>query len=216
MRQEIIDWVLANRIVAIIRGFDPEICIKLADAYYEGGIRMVEVTFPQAHPEDFHKTAEAIRAISDRFAGKVQVGAGTVLTREQLQMARDAGSKYMITPSVNTALIREARGMGLVTMPGAMTPTEAVTAHEAGADFVKIFPAGALGPKYVKDIRAPLSHIRFLAVGGVGPANVADFMKAGCVGAGVGGELTNKEYIAAGAWDRIAAAARTLMENSRV
>ena len=216
MRQEIIDWVLANRVVAIIRGFDPEICLKLADAYYEGGIRMVEVTFPQARPEDFHKTAEAIKAISDRFAGKVQAGAGTVLTREQLQMARDAGSKYMITPSVNTALIREAREMGLVTMPGAMTPTEAVTAHEAGADFVKIFPAGALGPKYVKDIRAPLSHIRFLAVGGVGPANVADFMKAGCVGAGVGGELTNKEYIAAGAWDRIAAAARTLMENSRV
>ena len=99
-------------------------------------------------------------------------------------------------------------------MPGAMTPTEAVTAWEAGASFVKIFPAGSLGPGYVKALVAPLSHIPFLAVGGISPGNIGDFMKAGCVGAGVGGNLTNREWIAAGAWDRIAEAAKALVENS--
>ena len=122
----------------------------------------------------------------------------------------------MISPNVNAALIRSCVGRGLVAMPGALTPSEAAVAWEAGAQFVKLFPAGTLGPAYVKAVRAPLAHIPFLAVGGISPENVADFMKAGCVGAGVGGNLTNKEWIAAGAWDRIAAVAKELMERSRI
>ena len=101
-------------------------------------------------------------------------------------------------------------------MPGALTPTDAVTAHEAGASFVKIFPAGTLGAGYVKALVAPLSHISFLAVGGIGPSNVSDFMKAGCVGAGVGGNLTNKEWIAAGEWGKITEVASQLVERSKL
>ena len=103
-----------------------------------------------------------------------------------------------------------------VAMPGALTPSEAVDAWEAGASFVKIFPAGSLGLGYVKALRAPLSHIPFLAVGGISADNVADFMRVGCVGAGVGGSLTNKEWIAAGEWDMIEAVARQLVERSVV
>lgn len=214
MRQEVIDVVYQSKIVAIVRGFDPEVCVKLAEAYAKGGIRLVEVTFPQAKPEDWTKTTTAIKTISERLAGKIIVGAGTVLTLEQLHMAKEAGARYIVTPSVNVNVIKEAKALGLVTMPGALTPTEAVTAYEAGADFVKIFPAGAMGPKYLKDVRAPLSHIPFLAVGGIGADNVADFMKAGAVGVGVGGMLTDRKLIEAGAWDQIADYARTLYANA--
>ena len=203
-RDEVIRTVLDTKIIAIIRGFPPETCVRLAEAYLKGGIRMVEVTFPQADPASWTKTAEAIRTISTRFAGEMFAGAGTVLTREQLQMAADAGGRYMIAPSVDT-----------VAIPGAFTPTEVVSAYEAGASFVKLFPVTALGPSYVKALRAPLPHIPLLAVGGITPDNIADYMKVGCVGAGVSGVLTNKDLIAAGAWDKIEQVARELVTNAR-
>ena len=216
MPDNIAKTVKETRIIAIIRGFAPEICLKLAEAYAEGGIRLVEVTFNQKAPETWKDTAAAIRSIRERFAGTLRVGAGTVLSAEQLDMCEAAGGEYMITPNVNAALIRACVAKGLVAMPGALTPTEAVDAWEAGAGFVKIFPAGALGPGYVKAICAPLSHIPFLAVGGISADNVADFMRVGCVGAGVGGDLTNKEWIAAGDWRKIAETARRLVANSRL
>ena len=214
MKDEIVKAVHDGRIIAIIRGFAPEVCLKLAEAYVKGGIHLIEVTFNQKAPETWKDTVAAISAIKMRFAGEVHAGAGTVLTEEQLAMCQDAGGEYMITPNVNPALIRSCVAKGLVAMPGALTPSEAVDAWEAGASFVKIFPAGSLGPGYVKAIRAPLSHIPFLAVGGISPDNVADFMRVGCVGAGVGGNLTNKEWIAAGEWDKIADVARQLIAHS--
>ena len=215
-QDEIKRLVYEGRIIAIIRGFAPETCLRLAEAYAKGGIRLVEITFAQNAPETWKDTAAAIEAIRERFAGDVRVGAGTVLTEEQLTMCEQAGGEYMITPNVKTDLIRECVRRGLVAMPGALTPSEAVEAWEAGAGFVKIFPAGSLGPGYVKAIRAPLAHIPFLAVGGITPDNVADFMRTGCVGAGVGGNLSNKEWIAAGAWDKIAETARLFVERSKI
>ena len=214
MKEDVEKLVRESRIIAIIRGFSPDICLKLAEAYARGGIRMVEVTFNQMAPGTWKDTAAAIRAIREHFAGDVRVGAGTVLTEEQLTMMEDVGGEFMVTPNVNPSLIRECVRRGCAAMPGALTPSEAVDAWDAGASFVKIFPAGSLGAGYVKALRAPLSHIPFLAVGGVGPDNVRDFMEAGCVGAGVGGNLTNKEWIAAGEWDKIAAVAKTLIDNS--
>ena len=210
VEEQIVQSVKQTRVVAIIRGMAPEICVKLAESYRSGGIRLVEVTFDQTG--DLRKTAEAIRAACpDMF-----VGAGTVLSRDQLQMAIDAGGTFMVTPTVNVDVIRACVSAGLVAMPGAFTPTEILTAYEAGAHFVKVFPIRAVGPTYIKDVLAPLRHIPLLAVGGVTPANVADYIKAGCAGVGVSGALVNKEWIAAGAWDKIAAAARELVENSHV
>ncbi len=202
-------------IVAIIRGFEPDVCLKLAEAYHKGGIDLVEVTFNQKDPASWKDTASAIKSISDRFSAVLKVGAGTVLTEEQLKICEDAGGEFMVTPNVNTSLIRKCVSDGLMAMPGAMTPSEAVEAFNAGASYVKIFPAGVLGPAYIKALRAPLSHIPFLAVGGISPDNIADFIKAGCVGAGVGGNLTNKEWIAAGRWDKITDVARALVANSK-
>ena len=215
MKEDVIRTVHETRIVAIIRGFAPDVCMWLAEAYLKGGIRLVEVTFNQREPASWKDTAAAVRAIRERFAGEMHVGAGTVLTEEQLAMCADAGGEYMVTPNVKPALIRSCAAKGLASMPGALTPSEAMDAWDAGADFVKIFPAGSLGSGYVKALRAPLSHIPFLAVGGISPDNVAEFMKAGCVGAGVGGNLTNREWIAAGEWDRIADVASKLVERSK-
>ena len=127
-KQQIVGSVLDGRIIAIIRGFAPDVCLKLAEAYARGGIRLVEVTFNQKSPETWKDTAAAIRAIKERFSGSVRVGAGTVIAEEQLDMCEQAGGEYMITPNVNTALIRECVRRGLVAMPGALTPSEAVDA----------------------------------------------------------------------------------------
>lgn len=211
MKNEVLKALAETRLVAIIRGMDPEICVRLAEAYAEGGIRLVEVTFDQTG--DPRKTVAAIRAIREGFAGRLHVGAGTVLTDAQLEAVIDAGGEFMVTPSVNPKLISKASAAGLVTMPGAFTPTEIVTAHEAGADVVKIFPVRSLGPQYVKDVLAPLKHISLMAVGGVNPDNAADYLRAGCVGVGASGSLVNKEWIAAGEWSKIAAEARRFIAN---
>ena len=211
-REEVMKCLEATKVVAIIRGMAPEICVKLAEAYQEGGIRLVEVTFNQVgNPGD---TVTAIKAIRAAFPD-MHVGAGTVITEKQLDLAIGAGAEFIVTPNCNPAIIRKAKGAGLVTMPGTITPTEMVTAHEAGADYVKVFPVRVLGPAYIKDVLAPLKHLKLIAVGGVLPENAADYIKAGCVGVAASGSLVNKEWIAAGEYDKIAGVARELIENCR-
>ena len=212
-KDEIRACLEATKVVAIIRGMAPEICVRLAKAYQEGGIRLVEVTFNQVgNPED---TVTAIKAIRAAYPD-MYVGAGTVITERQLDLAVGAGAEFIVTPNCNPAIIRKANAAGLVTMPGTITPTEMVVAHEAGADYVKVFPVRALGPAYVKDVLAPLKHLKLIAVGGVSPENAADYLKAGCVGVAASGSLVNKEWIAAGEYDKIAEVAKKLIENCKV
>ena len=216
MKEEVIRAVRDSRIIAIIRGFSPDECLKLAEAYREGGIRLVEVTFNQRDPSDWVNTAKAIRMIGERFPGEVFAGAGTVLTAEQMKIAADAGAGYIITPSLDVEIVRGAVAAGLVAMPGAFTPTEIAQAHAAGASFVKVFPAVALGPSYIKAICAPLAHIPLLAVGGITPENIGGFIQAGCVGAGVGGVLADRSRVAAGDWAGVTEVARRLVANAGV
>ena len=212
-KEEIKKCIEATKVVAIIRGMAPEICVRLAKAYQEGGIRLVEVTFNQVgNPED---TVTAIKAIRAAYPD-MHVGAGTVITERQLDLAVGAGAEFIVTPNCNPAIIRKANAAGLATMPGTITPTEMVIAHEAGADYVKVFPVRALGPGYVKDVLAPLKHLKLIAVGGVSPENAADYIKAGCVGVAASGSLVNREWIAAGEYDKIAAVARQLISNCKI
>lgn len=215
MREEVEKCIRENRVVAIIRGFDPDICLKLAEAYVAGGIRTVEVTYVQTDRALWKKTTDAISAIATRFKGEICVGAGTVLTSEQLRMTRDAGGMFMVSPNEKPELIRECKAMDMAAIPGALTPTEVVSAWEAGASFVKVFPAGCMGPAYVKALKAPLKHIPMLAVGGVTPDNVVDFIKAGCIGVAVSGVLQNKEWMDAGEWGKITDVAKTLVERAK-
>lgn len=213
MKENIQKALAETRVVAIIRGFDPDVCLHLAEAYMNGGIRLVEVTFNQSSPAEWVKTVEAVKAVKSRLGDVMHVGAGTVMTEEQLSMCADAGAGFMVSPNVNCRLIRSCVRRGMVAMPGAMTPSEAVDAWDAGAQYVKVFPAGPLGVAYVKAVRAPLSHIPMLAVGGISAGNAAEFIHAGCAGVGVGGNLTNKEWIALRAWDKIEEAARQLVQS---
>lgn len=206
------DWILQNKLIAIVRSLGPEPMEALADALFAGGVRLMEVTFNQAKPATWQDTADCIRRISERYEGRMLAGAGTVLTLGQLKMAADAGAKYIISPNVDMAVIHETKRLGLVSLPGALTPTEIMAAYHAGADAIKVFPAGDLGPGYIKAVRAPLSHVPLLAVGGVDAQNCADFIAAGCVGVGVGGSLVNKQWIANGEFDKIEALARTFMQ----
>lgn len=211
MREEICKLVDQEKIIAIVRGVDPDTCLKVAEALYAGGIRLLEVTFPQKNPELFQATADAIAMIKSAFAGRMRIGAGTVLTVEQVEVAAKAGAEYIISPNVDTDVIRRTLELGLVSMPGALTPSEVMIAHNAGADYVKLFPIGVMGTAYVKAIMAPISHVKMLAVGNISSDNAADYLKAGVVGLGVGGKLVNKDAIAAGDFDKLTKAAEELV-----
>lgn len=203
---EIMELIEQNRVIAIVRGMHPDQMAPLARALERGGIRMMEITFNQNAPETFQNTVNAIRTLSQNMRD-MAIGAGTVMTLEQLHMAADAGARYIISPDVNPALIAETKRLGLTSLPGAMSPTEIVTAWNAGADAVKVFPIGDLGVGYLKAIRAPLSHIPLIAVGGVNERNCADFLRAGAIGVSVGGQLVNREWIDAGEFYKIASLA---------
>ena len=212
MRKEIIQAVEREKVIAIIRDLPLEQCIPVAWALWRGGIRLMEITFDQAHPEHHAVTAAAIDAIRANFADKILVGAGTVTSPELVDLAADAGADYIIAPDSNERVIARTRERGLVSIPGALTPDEIMRAHAAGADFVKLFPASSLGSSYLKAVRAPLSHIKLLAVGGIHAGNAREFLDAGACGLGIGGNLARKDWIAAGAYDNIAATAKNITD----
>ena len=143
-------------------------------------------------------------------------GAGTVTSLEMLELAKNAGAQFIVSPDTNEEVIKATVAGGMVSMPGALTPTEIVTAHRYGADFVKVFPTANLGASYIKAIRGPINHIRLLAVGGVNEKNIGEFLKAGVNGAGVGGNLVNKEWIKNGEFDKITALAKEFTEKAGV
>jgi 2-dehydro-3-deoxyphosphogluconate aldolase/(4S)-4-hydroxy-2-oxoglutarate aldolase len=195
-KQQVIQSISKYKIIAIARNVPADAILKTADALYEGGIRLIEVTFnQQAAPTD---TAKAIKALSSTFEGKMLIGAGTVLSVEQVELAAEAGGKYIISPNVDQDVIRRTNELGLVSIPGAFTPSEVVSARNSGADFVKLFPAGELGIGYIKALRAPINHIPMLAVGGVDQHNLKDFLAAGIQGVGIGSNIVSNKLINAG------------------
>jgi len=216
MREQIIQKVLEKKIVAIVRGVYGEDCVNLARALCEGGIELLEVTFDQSKPELLERTSDTIRMLNEQLGDRMLFGAGTVTSLEMLELAKGAGAQFIVSPDTNEAVIRATVAAGMVSMPGALTPTEIISAHSYGADFVKVFPAGTQGTGYLKAVTAPLNHIRLLAVGGVNERNIADFLAAGAVGVGAGGNLVNKTWIANGEFDKITALAKEFTENAGV
>ena len=211
LREEVIQRVLQKKVIAIVRGLYGENVLKLAEALFSGGIEMMEITFDQLHPEIHADTVEAVRSLNERMGDRMLIGAGTVTSAKMVESAHAAGAKYIVSPNVEPSVIQRTVELGLVSMPGAFTPTEIITAHRLGADFVKVFPAATLGPDYIKAVRGPCNHIPLLAVGGVNERNARDFLSAGCVGVGVGGNLVKKDQVE-GALDRISALAREYAE----
>lgn len=211
MREQVLQWAEREKIIAIVRGIESEKCLKVAQALYEGGIRLMEVTYDQKAPDSWRSTAQAIGDIARQFEGKLLVGAGTVTTPELVELTHSVGGRFIISPDTNVDVIRRTRELGLVSMPGALTPSEILTAHSAGADIVKLFPAADLGPGYLKAVRAPISHVRMMAVGGINEKNIGQFLAAGAVGAGIGGNLANRTWIEEGQFDKITRTAKALV-----
>ena len=150
--------------------------------------------------------------LNERLGDKLLIGAGTVLKESQVALTAQNGGKFIISPDANEQVIRATVDAGLVSIPGALTPTEIVAAHNAGADFVKLFPITDLGVSYVKAIRAPLSHIRLLAVGGIDQNNMSDYLQCGVCGFGIGSNLTDKKLISERDWAGLAAHAQKFVK----
>ncbi|MCG8482530.1 MAG: bifunctional 4-hydroxy-2-oxoglutarate aldolase/2-dehydro-3-deoxy-phosphogluconate aldolase [Clostridia bacterium] len=204
--------ILDSKIIAIVRGIDSDKILPTCKALYEGGVDCIEVTFNQSSETCIDDTARAIKNIADNMP-EICVGAGTVMTVEQTEAAVKAGAKYIISPNFDEEVVKKTLELGVLSIPGVLTPTEITNAYQKGAAFAKVFPAGNFGLGYIKAIRSPVSHIPMLAVGGVDADNVKDFMAAGIQGVGVGSSLVNKKLINEGRFDEITALAKRFVEN---
>lgn len=190
----ILSQLLQHKIVAIVRGAQPADVLPIALALYEGGIKAIEITLNSTN------ALEVIKDISDHLKDKMLVGAGTVLDASSAKKAIKAGAQFIISPSTDIETIRITKKKGAVSIPGAFTATEIVTAYQAGADLIKVFPGTS--PQYIKELKAPLSHIPMMPTGGINFANIREYKKAGAAAFGIGSSLVDtkqtitKEYLA--------------------
>lgn len=208
MRQKIIDQIKKEKLIVIVRGIERKKLIPLAQAMYDGGVRLLEVTYSANGTVSDEETAETIHALVTHFGNKMYIGAGTVLTEKQVELTKAAGGGFIISPNTKERVIKRTVELGMVSIPGAFSPSEIEDAHESGADFVKLFPVTNLGAEYVKAIKAPLSHIDLLAVGGIDLDNIPLYKKAGVCGFGIGSNITDKSMIANEDWQGITELAR--------
>ena len=205
MRTDRLDRITDGGVIAILRGVARDDTVAVADAVGDAGVTALEVT------ADTPNAMSAIEAIADR-ADDASVGAGTVLDAETARAAQLAGAEFLVTPTVNRDVIRTANRYGTPIAVGAYTPTEALTAFEAGADVVKVFPAKTGGPDHVAALGGPLPQIPLVPTGGVTADNAGAYVDAGAVAVGVGSAIVDHDAVAAGAYDRIAANARAVVE----
>lgn len=181
----LLDKIINSGIVSVIRGATPEKIMPVVKALYEGGVTTLEITV------ETPKVLTLIEQVKDAFGDKVVVGAGTVLDPETARAAIMAGASFIFSPTVHPETIRLTKRYGVISIPGALTPTEILTAYEHGADVVKVFPANVVGPRYLQDIHGPLPHIPLMPTGGIDLSNVAEYIRAGAVAVGVGGSLVS-------------------------
>lgn len=207
MNDELLRLIGEKKIIAIVRGVRPADIVGVGEALLAGGVSMMEVTYDHSGPGGIEATLESLSLIGGAFAGRLSYGVGTVLSAGQVVEAHRRGAGFIISPNVDEAVIARTKELGMLSMPGALTPTEIAAAWRMGADIVKLFPAGLWGVEYIKAVRAPLSHIPMAAVGGVEPGNIGDFLRAGVLCFGVGSNLVNAKKVAAGDFASITDAA---------
>jgi 2-dehydro-3-deoxyphosphogluconate aldolase/(4S)-4-hydroxy-2-oxoglutarate aldolase len=194
---EVLDTIAKSGVVAIVRGTTLEQMDKIADALYRGGVRMIEVTF------NTPGAAEIIKSLTKSYSDKMIIGAGTVLDAETARTAILSGAQFVLSPSLHGDVIQMCNKYNVLAVPGVFTPTEAITAWELGARVVKVFPAGPVGPSYVKQLLGPLDQLKIIVVGGINEENFGSFIQAGAIGAGIGSDLVNRKLADEGDYDEI-------------
>ncbi|MFM7127915.1 MAG: bifunctional 4-hydroxy-2-oxoglutarate aldolase/2-dehydro-3-deoxy-phosphogluconate aldolase [bacterium] len=206
MASDTLSRILDCGIVAVVRSEKPDQLIQVVEALARGGVTAAEITFTV--PEADRVIREVRKVLGDRII----LGAGTVLDSETARTAILAGAEYLVTPCVNLEVIRLAKRYGKVVMPGGFTPTECLTAWEAGADIVKVFPADVVGPAFFKAMKGPLPQIRLMPTGGVDLTTAESFLKAGACCLGVGSSLVEPKAVAAGDFARLESLASQYIE----
>ena len=196
-RDEILRALTDPGVIAVVRAQSREQVLPLTEALLAGGVRAVEITLTT--PEAYSAIEEARK----RFGQEAVIGAGTVLRADQCRAVLASGAEFVVTPLARPDFVPIVFTAGAVSVIGAFTPTEAQWAHEAGADFVKLFPAEILGPGFVRSVRAPMPHLRFIPTGGVTVENLAEWFRAGCPAVGVGSALVSKEILDTGHWTEL-------------
>src|SRR3954451_23847914 len=205
--KEILAFITEVGIVPVVRTATAEHAIKAVEAIYHGGIRAAEITMtvPGA--------VRALEKVADKFGDKIMLGAGTVLDPETARICMLAGAQFFVTPALRPATIEMVKRYSKVICPGALTPTEVLTAWEAGADVVKVFPCGNVGgAKYIKALKGPFPQIEMIPTGGVNLETAADFLRAGACAVAVGGELVDAKSIKEGRYDIIEERAKQYLE----
>ena len=205
MREEIIKEIEAQKLIAILRGVPCDELLPTAEALYRGGIRLLEITYGR---EEDKQVADNIKGLVKCFEGRMLIGAGTVIKPEQVELTAKAGGCFIISPDTNKEVIESTRNRGLVSIPGALTPTEIAAAHNFGADFVKLFPISCFDADYVKAVKAPLGGIKLLAVGGINENNMSYYLKAGICGFGIGSNMADWKLIEKDDWQGITVLAK--------
>jgi 2-dehydro-3-deoxyphosphogluconate aldolase / (4S)-4-hydroxy-2-oxoglutarate aldolase len=208
-KASVIFRIKTERAVAIIRTDSTERAVATANAVIVGGFRIIEITF------SFLEASNAIAKLADNHELDLLVGAGTILTREQVHEAVEAGARFLVSPCVLPEVIEAAQELQVAIIPGAFTPTEIYTAHSLGADIVKIFPAIKFGPEYLKAVRGPLPQIPIMPTSGVDASNVAEWFRAGAVAVGAVSSVLDPELIRNGNWNEITKRAREFMDAVR-
>ena len=194
---EIISRLTNPGIIAVVRAQSADQVLPLSEALLAGGVIAIEITMTTPN------ALATIRDARQKLGDRALIGVGTVLDLETCRGALEAGAQFVVTPILRPEFIRLVHAADRPIMLGAYTPTEAQLAHEAGADFIKIFPADTLGPAYIKALRAPLPHLRIVPTGGVDAQNVADFLKAGCVAVGAGSSLVSMKILQEANWPEL-------------
>jgi 2-dehydro-3-deoxyphosphogluconate aldolase/(4S)-4-hydroxy-2-oxoglutarate aldolase len=211
-KEQVRQRILEVKIVPVVRASSPEQALGAADAVRAGGIPIVEVTMT------IPGAIEVIAGLSRLMGSDVLIGAGTVLDAATAQKCLDAGAQFLVSPGFDAETVALARRLNVLIMPGALTPTEVITAWKAGADFVKIFPCGNVGgPAYIKSLKAALPQIPMIPTGGVNLEIAAAFLRAGASALGIGGELISKAALDSGNFAAITESAKqfTAIVNQR-
>ena len=211
MKEEIVREIEKKKIIAIVRGIYDNDCLGLAAALHAGGVDLMECTFDQESREEQQRTVDTIKLLIRELGSEMAIGAGTVTSVELVELAKEAGATFIVSPNTDEKVIKATLDAGMVSIPGALTPTEVKFAYDCGADFIKVFPACNMGVSYFKNIHAPLKQCKLLAVGGVNEKDAADYIAAGCSGVGVAGCLFKKDWVKNGEWDKITECSRVLM-----
>ena len=198
--------MMDSGVVAIVRANSSAELMNVAEAIKRGGVNVIEITMTTPN------ALEVIRDVSRKFAGEVLTGVGSVLDAETARAAIIAGAEFVVAPTLSLETIALCNRYGKIVMPGALTPTEILTAWEAGADLVKVFPSSLGGAGYIKAVKAPLPQVQLVPVGGVSVENTGDFIKAGSAAVAIGSALVNSKLIEAGKFDEMTETARKLIK----